>query len=221
MQIIPASQWQDLKADAGTFADYLFYPYDRVGIVALTSQTAGGTRDPVQLLALDSSQSDVDSTICNLKVFQPVVCPQPVSPQASPYPGPCLNYPVTNPVQNPEPFVGQEYPMFRNTSPNDPSTVNSTDVGDGLLAAADEYYNDGRQDSFWATVLLLTGSPNSTEAQSGYPYGLCPHALLERSTVLYSITHLHIPLPMQIQSAISKRIQIIRLWIMHLTWQML
>ena len=124
----------DLKADAGTFADYLFYPYDRVGIVALTSQTAGGTRDPVQLLALDSSQSDVDSTISNLKVFQPVVCPQPVSPQASPYPGPCLNYPVTNPVQNPEPFVGQEYPMFRNTSPNDPSTINSTDVGDGLLS---------------------------------------------------------------------------------------
>ena len=60
---------KDLKADAGTFADYLFYPYDRVGVVALTSQSASGTRDPVQLLALDSSQSDVDTTIGNFKGF--------------------------------------------------------------------------------------------------------------------------------------------------------
>ena len=170
----------DVKAVAQAFADKLFYPYDRVGIIALTSQTAGGSRDPALVWTLQSTgvgstdQARVDAAIASLKVFQPRTCVQPLSSDTAA--GPCLNYP------DGVDFAGQECPMFRNTNPNDPTTCNSTNGGAGLIDAGTEFGDssivDVRKDSFWAVVLILSGTPNSSSPWSGdthHPNGYCPH----------------------------------------------
>ena len=94
----------DVLTEAQQFADLLFYPYDRVGVVALTNQVAGDTttagRNPIVVWDLQSSyvsgvttidqaatidQGNVDNaiagdgvgatnTLTGLKVFQPVAC---------------------------------------------------------------------------------------------------------------------------------------------------
>ena len=168
----------DVISVAKAFADELFYPYDRVAVIALTSQTAGGGRDPVLVWKLQSTgdgptdQANVDSAISSLKVYQPRTCVQPLS--SDPNPGPCLNYP------DGVDFAGQECPKFRNTSPNDPTTCNSTNGGAGLIDAGSEFAApdiEVRKDSFWAVVLILSGTPNSSSpwaGDGGHPNGYCP-----------------------------------------------
>ncbi|HUI88169.1 MAG TPA: hypothetical protein VLX61_05545 [Anaerolineales bacterium] len=167
----------DVKAVAQAFADKLFYPYDRVGVIALTSQVAGGGRDPVMVWPLQSSgdgptdQANVDSAIQSLKVFQPRTCIQPLSSDTNP--GPCLNYP------DGVDFAGQECPKYRNTNPNDPTTCNSTNAGAALIDAGSEFADPDteRKDSFWAVVLILSGTPNSSSPWAGdssHPNGYCP-----------------------------------------------
>jgi len=165
----------DVKAVAQTFADKLFYPYDRVGVVALTSQSSNGTRDPVLVWPLQSTgnattdQGNVDSAIQGLKVFTPPTCVQPIVPSTQI--GPCLNYPAPSYT-----FAGQECPAFRNTSPNDPTTCNSTNGGGGLLLAGSEFSGatEVRKDSFCAVIALFSGTPNSSFGDASHPYGYCP-----------------------------------------------
>jgi hypothetical protein len=178
----------DVKSIAQTFADKLFYPYDRVGVVALTGQQTDGSaaRNPVSVLDLSPSKASVDSAIENLVVFQPRVCPQPLD--GSPYP--CLNYP--DGIN----FVGQECPMYRSTSPNDPSSCNSTDAGTGLLEAEAQLTDPAqeRTNSFWAVVLLLSGPPNSSlpsaADQAAYPYGYCPPSTWDPSLPFCTQPHI-------------------------------
>lgn len=169
----------NVKSIARTFAAKLFYPYDRVAIVALTSQSVNGTRDPIMVWQLQSTgdgptdQANVDSHLAGLKVFQPRTCTNPLSNDN--LPGPCLNYP--DGVN----FAGQECPMYRNTNPNDPTTCNSTNGGGGLLLAGSEFTDSSisvRKDSFWAVIALFSGTPNSSfpwAGDTGHPNGYCPN----------------------------------------------
>ena len=206
----------DVKATAQAFADKLFYPYDRVSVITDTGQTPGGARDPIVVRKLQSEldsnpsitvaqaatddQSSVDSAISGLKAFQPYICqyqPDPLNAGScvlspSNGPGPCLNYPPAAgdaTCANGPTFAGQECPYYRLSSPNDPSTCNSTNAGGALLMAGNEFTANGgtdpdikvRKDSFWAVILLLTGTPNSsfpsTADLASHPYGYCPSTM--------------------------------------------
>lgn len=169
-----------VKSIARTFAAKLFYPYDRVAIVSLTSQIPGGLRDPFPVWPLQSTgngatdQANVDNHLAGLKVFQPRICNQPISNDNQA--GPCLNYP---PPANT--FLGQECPIYRITNPNDPTTCNSTNGGGAFLLAGSEFTDPSisvRKDSFWAVIALFSGTPNSSfpwAGDTGHPNGYCPN----------------------------------------------
>lgn len=172
----PCEPLNTVKQVADDFLDTMFFPYDRVAIVSMTSQTPGGTRDHTTVLSLSDNESNVRTAVGNLKVHQPPVCDMASSP-ASPSAGPCLNYVSGS-------FVGLECPLYRfgpDLTPstgdevNDISSCNSSNIGGALLRAASEFaVNPVREDSFWVVIALVGGPANATDSADGYPYGYCP-----------------------------------------------
>ncbi len=166
----PCEPMADVKKVAKTFADELFYPYDRVGIITLTGQFAGATQDPPYPppLLLQSTgvgttdNANVDAAIQSIKVWQPNNCATPWSSNVSPYP---CEYYNPNPPFN---FVTQVCPIMQNSPVNtgDPATCNSTDAGVALNDAGSEFSDSAhievRSNSFWVVIPILTGPPNIT-----------------------------------------------------------
>lgn len=161
---------ESVKNVALNFINTMFFPYDRVAIIASTSQIANGTRNPSTVLALNNNEATVRSAIENMRVFQPPVCDTAF--------GPCLNYPEGS-------FVGFECPIYRKgpdliagTADDgllNPSSCTSSNLGGALVLAGAAYAAPPvRQDSFWVTIMLAGGPANATDAASGYPYGYCP-----------------------------------------------
>ena len=57
--------------------------------------------------------------------------------------------------------------FYSTSNPQDPSGCTTTDLGDGLLTAADEFGVSQRQGSLWVVVLLTDGSANSGPVVNG------------------------------------------------------
>ncbi len=187
----PCEPMADVKKVAQTFADELFYPYDRVGIITLTSQpnasTDAGVQDPPYpgLLMLNSSgdgatdKANVDAAIQRIKVFQPQVCNEtPWNTNVSPYP--CLYYNTNSPFN----FITQVCPIMQNSPTNtgDPSQCNSTDAGVALNDAGSEFSDSAngvevRSNSFWVVIPILTGPPNIAPTIASNSPMLCPSDL--------------------------------------------
>jgi hypothetical protein len=171
----PCQPLADVKAVADDFIDTMFFPYDRVSIVTITGQDAGGTRDHATVLALSDSETAVRNAIDGLKVFEPPTCNwgSPASPAA----GPCINYSGGT-------FVGLDCPLLRNGADliansgdevNDPSSCNSSNIGGALYRAASEFTRDPvRSDAFWVIIMLAGGPANATDSATGFTYGYCP-----------------------------------------------
>jgi hypothetical protein len=154
--------------------DTLFFPYDRVAVVALTSQDAGGTRNPYTVLHLSSNEASVRAAVASLKVFQPPVCDTVT--------GPCLLY--DGPT-----FVNVDCPA-RFTPPNyDPSSCTSSNVGGAMLLAGNEFAGDTslgvemREDSLWVVIALVGGPANASDAANAgdtplghNQFGHCPQS---------------------------------------------
>ena len=66
---------------------------------------------------------------------------------------------------------------FDPNDPLDPSQCTTTDIGDGLMLAGNEYGNSPRQGSLWVTVLLTDGSANGgpVDADTGQALA-CPNS---------------------------------------------
>lgn len=180
----PCQPLDDVKDVALEFINTMFFPYDRVSVVAFTGQAANSTdsvtRDHFTVLPLSDSYADVQNAINSLKVFQPSVCnfPDPPSP-ASPAAGPCLNYNASGT------FIGLDCPLYRNGADliagsgdevNDPSSCNSSNIGGALFRAASEFTREPvRSDAFWVIIMLAGGPANATDAQEpDFLYGYCP-----------------------------------------------
>jgi hypothetical protein len=159
----PCQPLDSVKAVARDFVDTMFFPYDRVSVVAMTSQVPGGTRDHVTVLELSGIQSDVEDAIDNLKVFEPPSC------ATNPALGPCINYDVATGA-----FVGLECPVLRSTG--DPSSCNSSNIGGSILRAGGEFTRTGlrRDEALWIIILLAGGPANATDSATGFPTGYCP-----------------------------------------------
>lgn len=173
----PCQPLADVKDVALEFINTMFFPYDRVSIVAVTGQDAGGTRDHVTVLELSDTYADVEAAINSLKVFEPSACNwgSPASPAA----GPCLNYDAGGN------FIGLDCPLYRNGADliagtgdevNDPSSCNSSNIGGALYRAATEFTRDPvRSDAFWVIIMLAGGPANATDADTpSFLYGYCP-----------------------------------------------
>jgi hypothetical protein len=162
-----------VKDAALNFVNQLFFPYDRVALVATTEQNAGGNRFPVLVPAgvsfsdnLDNAgvaNTEVQDAIRSLKVFQPADCPAPNSK------GGCLN-------RVPGYYAGIDCTPFRTNG--DPSTCQSSNIGGGLKLAGEQFAN-ARQDSFWVVIALIGGPANATSDinDSNNHNGFCPGSL--------------------------------------------
>ncbi len=160
----PCQPLDDVKGVALDFLDTMFFPYDRVSVVAMTSQTPGGDRDHVTVLPLSDNQGDVIDAIESLKVFEPPNC------STNPVKGPCINYSSGT-------FVGLECPILRSTG--DPTTCNSSNIGGSLLRAGGEFTRNSvqsprRDEALWIIILLAGGPANATDSGTGHPDGYCP-----------------------------------------------
>jgi hypothetical protein len=152
-----------VKNVALDFVDTMFFPYDRISVVAMTSQDPDGTRDHTTVLPLSDDQSDVTDAIESLTVFEPPSC------DTNPASGPCINYDTATGA-----FVGLECPVLRSTG--DPSSCNSSNIGGSLLRAGGEFTREGlrRDEALWIIILLAGGPANATNSATGFPYGYCP-----------------------------------------------
>ncbi len=183
---------ESVKAVALDFMDTMFFPYDRVAIVTMTSQIPDGYRDPFTLLPLSSDEAVVRTGIGNIRVYQPPACPSSygtcrdlctadeIAAAASDPDNPCHDKPVDY-------FVGEDCPAFRTYG--DRSSCTSSNVGGALEMAGAEFGRDPvREDSFWVVIALIGGPANAstgtgdlTDADSnGYPddpyaFGFCPY----------------------------------------------
>ncbi len=181
----PCQPLDEVKTVADDFIDTMFFPYDRVSVVAFTGQTAGGTRDHVTVLELSDNETDVRNAIDSLKVFEPPACNwgSPASPAA----GPCINYDAGGT------FLGLDCPLYRNGADlmpgtgdevNDPSSCNSSNIGGAVYRAASEFTRDPvRSDAFWVIIMLAGGPANATDADApSFLYGYCPNTTWNHPT---------------------------------------
>lgn len=156
-----------VKNVAWDFVSHLYFPYDRVAIVAMTSQNPGGLRNPMEVLALNSDRGTIQVEIQNLKVFEPRDC------DGSDTEGSCLDYLPDGT------FDGETCQIYENYSSEavaNPSSCPSSNIG-GALRLAREALGDPdtiRPDAFWVVVGLFAGPANATDPGDTYPNGFCP-----------------------------------------------
>jgi hypothetical protein len=164
-----------IKDVAVNFIDQLFFPYDRVALVAFTEQTPGGSRNvTVPVLSFNDNQdasgnatTEIQTAVRGLKVLQLPRCPTSEADLAV-YPGSCLFYDTVDGH-----FIG--IPCAPKTWGNgDPSACGSSNFGGGLTLAGDQFGNGARQDSFWVVIALIGGPANATDPVSAEPNGYCP-----------------------------------------------
>lgn len=163
-----------VKAVAEDFIDTMFFPYDRVGIVTMTSQNPEGFRDADTKLELSSSQTTVVNAIRDITVFEPSACDTQY--------GPCRDLCTLDEIlassfgdicygQDEGYYVGQACPLYQNvTLGRNPSSCGSSNVGGALYEAAERFGD--REDSFWVVIALVGGPANATNPPSGVYYNL-------------------------------------------------
>jgi Flp pilus assembly protein TadG len=154
--------FRQIKDVAIEFVNQLYFPYDRVAIVTFN-------REAHLILPLDATEgmggaeakATVIAALGGLTVFQPPInCPVDIV-SASPEPN-CLSY--NGPGGT---YAGLEFPLYRAGGNSDPSSVPSSNSGDGLWLAGAEFGREPiRQDSLWV-VIVLSGGPANTGCATG------------------------------------------------------
>jgi hypothetical protein len=179
--------FRQVKDVAIEFVNQLYFPYDRVAIITFNRQAqAHMLLNTTEGMTGPDAKAAVVAAINGLTVFQPAqICPTFPTPISSVSPVThCLNY-----TGSPPTYSGLEYPLFRfnleHGAPADPSSVQSSNIGDALWLAGD-VFGGGRQDSLWVTI-VLAGGPANTGCighncvcaglgcpQEVYPIRICP-----------------------------------------------
>ena len=194
--------FQEVKNAAKSFADIMFYPYDRVSVVTFNQK-------PHMVLEMSSDNTAIDAAIDSLKVYEggdtangvASLCPyftdQPPSSLAD-LGSPCRLYDKTYPASTAK-YYGFDCPNFPFNYPDgapnvDYSKCTSTNIGGGLLYAGNAlggtyppgfaFQNGGtappnRQESLWVVILLTDGSANAGQDSSGN--FICPRTPVDRA----------------------------------------
>jgi hypothetical protein len=166
----PCQPLRAVKNVALDFIETLYFPYDRVAIVTMTSQTPGGDRYPREILALSSNKATILSRINNINVFEPQDCDGSGTTEGS-----CLNYINGNFDRT----ICEIWEKHANEATADPSSCPSSNIGGALDLARVAFTEDPlhtRLDAFWVVVSLLGGPANATDVLDpiDYPNGFCP-----------------------------------------------
>ena len=170
--------FEEVKKAAVNFVDRMYYPYDRVSVVNFDKtaynvlQFDQNCNDPGGC-TIDTTKATIDEAIKSLTVYEAEgICDdgQPCRPyctQAIIDSGFCDSNNVDNFLQPED--DGAVYKgvfdcgngwHFVPSDPIDPSQCTTTDIGDGLATAGNEFSIGQRQGSLWVVVLLTDGSAN-------------------------------------------------------------
>lgn len=161
-----------VKTVAWDFVSRLYFPYDRVAVIAMTSQNPGGMRPPEEVIPLTSTRDVVQGQIEGINVFEPRVC------DGSDTEGACLQY---DGAGNFGGTVCQIYELHSSEAIRDPSSCPSSNIGGTLRLARRALQGSGdpstmRPSAFWVVVGLFGGPANATDNDpaNGFPNGYCP-----------------------------------------------
>lgn len=190
--------FEEVKQAAVNFIEgFLYFPYDRVAIVTFDRGATNVLQFNQNCLDPNGCTSDdikatVEGKIRNLEVYEGEgVCDE--GQPCRPY---CLLSVIQNGYCDSQPddvhyfldpdanslaiykgnFDCGDGWYFNPGNLQDPSRCTTTNIGDGLLVAGDEYSNaaGGRQQSLRVTVLLTDGSANAGTAGDGS--AICPES---------------------------------------------
>lgn len=191
-----------VKEVAWDFVDEtLFFPYDRVAIVTLTSQTPGGFRESETPLTLSNDPVEIEDEISEIRVFEPLECDTPFGTcrdtcTVSEISDANTSGDTGNPCYGRSPgyYVGEKC-SARFTQGYDRSSCGSSNIGGALYRASGEFTRDPdlrRDDSLWIIVLIAGGPANASSPYpdtpawvdangDGYPetpnyFGFCPQS---------------------------------------------
>jgi Flp pilus assembly protein TadG len=163
-----------VKEVAIDFIDTLYFPYDRVSVVVMTSQNPGEERYPMEIIPLTSDKNTVVAEINDITVFEPRVCDDTYTE------GICLNY-VNGGFTGSICDIYEKYLRDGNEANADPSSCPSSNVGGVLALARESLTGSGdpttqRLDAFWVVVALIGGPANATDVidSVNFPNGQCP-----------------------------------------------
>ena len=168
-----------VKNVAWDFVSHLYFPYDRVSIVTMTSQHAGGSRDPIEVIPLTSDRDTIRTHILGngindpgITVFEPRDC------DGTDTDGICLQHDGAGNFAGAPCQIYENSPQITDGTAN-PSSCPSSNIGGVLQLARQALTGSGnaanmRVDAFWVVVGLFGGPANSTNPSDTYENGFCP-----------------------------------------------
>ncbi len=175
--------FEEVKAAAVEFVNQLYFPYDRVGVVTFDRwaypMQYDAVTNPNGYLALTNNKPTIINYIKNRSVTPWLVnCPMPsgaLSDRA--LAGPCADYSKG--------WYELGCDLFLSTSPHDPTTCGTTNIGAGM-ELANNLFGAGtvRENALWVVILLTDGAANSsvslltgtTDPTAPEYFGYCPAA---------------------------------------------
>jgi hypothetical protein len=166
--------FEEVKQAAVEFVNQLYFPYDRVGVVSFDRWS-----DPASRLNLTNNKTNIVNYIKNLQVTPWLRnCPMPAGQLTEKeLAGPCADYSKG--------YYMLDCDLYKSTSPHDPSTCGTTNIGAGM-ELANGMFGTGtvRENALWVTILLTDGAANAsislltgTDDKTAVEYfGYCPQA---------------------------------------------
>jgi hypothetical protein len=149
--------FEEVKMAASDFVDHLYFPYDRVGVVTF-DRWADYLNDPSNVLNLTNNKPTIVNFIKTRQVTSWMVnCPMPAGNLTNRgTAGPCASYTKG--------YYEMSCDLFMSTTPHDPTTCGTTNIGAGMEFANAMFARPGilRQNSLWVVILLTDGAANAS-----------------------------------------------------------
>lgn len=152
--------FETVREDAKDLVRRMYFPYDRVSIIGFARTSC--SPDPLKLpgcrAALDLQDAEYG---CHTKAT-------PAAQES------CVLARLDDLEVELEPDPAVDCPAWFNPPPNnDPSGCTSTNTGDALALAGNQFANFGREDAIWVVILLSDGVANAA-TRPGTPPWVCP-----------------------------------------------
>ncbi|OIO84328.1 MAG: hypothetical protein CO094_13250 [Anaerolineae bacterium CG_4_9_14_3_um_filter_57_17] len=182
--------FEEIKVAALAFADQLYFPYDRVGIVTFdtnpnTTNNGAPSEPSTPVLELSNTFANVQGALRGLNIYQGNPCPPPDNGDGSfsnyNMIGRCRAYDSTSK------YIGgycpiQKYNIVHGIPASiDESWCNNTNIGGGLQIGGNTFSTATpvRNEALWVMILLTDGIPNFGYGTNGTPF--CPEAYIRVS----------------------------------------
>ncbi len=134
---------------------------DRIAIVYFSNGWQSGATAVVSPGWITDAET-AHARVNTLSVYEPPDC------DTHPAIGTCISHDASGG------FLGINCPVYETSSPNDPSSCTTTNIGGALRLAGNMFATESRPEALWVVILLTDGAANASDRNAGHPYGFCP-----------------------------------------------